>query len=142
VSCTVEIDQPPSLVFPFVIDPAHFAEWQKGVVSGHVDGDPAVGATCVMTRKVGGQERTSTSTITQYQPPDRWTIRGIDGPIRANVDVRVEPLDQATRSRVTIELVFNGHGMGKVLAPIVTSQARKEVPVSCQNLKELLERST
>jgi hypothetical protein len=40
---------------------------------------------------------------------------------------------------VTISLDFHGHGVGKLLAPLVTSQARKEVPVSCQNLKERLE---
>jgi hypothetical protein len=142
ISCTVDIDRPPSDVFPFVIDPTRFGEWQKGVVSGHLDGDPSVGSTCTMKRKIGGSERTSTSRITEYVPPLRWAIHGIDGPIRADVSVQVEPLDDAARSRVTIELDFSGHGFGRLIAPLVVSQARKEVPVSCQTLKGLLERAT
>jgi carbon monoxide dehydrogenase subunit G len=141
VVCTVDIERPPSQVFDYVTDPSRFGEWQKGVVSGHVNGDPAVGSTCTMTRKIGGSERTSTSEIITYDPPRAWAIHGIDGPIRADVQVQVEALPQAQHSRVTIQLDFSGHGLGKLLAPLVIGQARKEVPVSCQNLKGILERS-
>jgi hypothetical protein len=96
---------------------------------------------CTVTRKIGGSERTLTSTITEHDPPRRWAIHGIDGPIRADVSVLVEPVsgDPGTRSRVTIQLDFHGHGFGKLILPLVTSQARKEVTVSCQTLKEKLE---
>jgi uncharacterized protein YndB with AHSA1/START domain len=139
---TVEIERPPDEVFPYVTDPSHFDEWQNGVVSGSSEGAPAVGSRCVMKRKIGGAERISTSEITEYDPPRHWAIHGIDGPIRADVNVWIEPVDPARRSRVTIGLDFHGHGFGKLLAPYVTSQARKEVPVSCQNLKRRLESSS
>jgi carbon monoxide dehydrogenase subunit G len=141
VSCSVDIDRPPSEVFPFVTDPSRFGEWQRGVLSGQVAGEPAVGATCTMTRKIGGAARESTSQITEYEPPVRWAIRGTDGSIRAHVIVQVEALDGA-RSRVTVDLHFSGHGLGKLMAPMVISRARKEVPVSCQNLKGLLEQAS
>jgi carbon monoxide dehydrogenase subunit G len=140
VTCTVDIDRPPSEVFPFVTDPSRFGEWQRGVLSGRVAGEPAVGSTCTMTRKIGGAARQSTSQITEYEPPVRWAIRGVDGSIRAHVIVQVEPLEDA-RSRVTIDLQFSSHGLGKLMAPMVVSRARKEVPVSCQNLKGLLEQA-
>ncbi len=139
IASTVEIDRPPEMVFPYATDPAHFGEWQKGVVSGHVEGTPGVGSICTMTRKIGGADRSSTSEITEYEAPARWAIHGIDGPIRADVRVSVEPLDSGQRSRVTIALDFHGHALGKLLAPLVVSQARKEVPLSCQKLKERLE---
>jgi carbon monoxide dehydrogenase subunit G len=141
VTCTVDIDRPPSDVFPFVTDPSRFGEWQRGVLSGRVAGEPAVGSTCTMTRKIGGAARLSTSQITEYEPPVRWAIRGIDGSIRAHVIVEVEPLED-DRSRVTIDLRFSSHGLGKLMAPMVISRARKEVPVSCQNLKGLLEQAS
>jgi hypothetical protein len=139
VSCTVDINRPPSEVFPFITDPSYFGEWQQRVVSGYVAGELAVGSTCTLTRNIGGAERKSSSLITEYAPPLRWAIHGIEGPIRADASVRVEPLDAGTRSRVTIELEFSGHGFGKLMAPLVVSRARKEVPLSCQNLKGLLE---
>ena len=139
----VNIARPPDEVFSYVSDPSRFGEWQSGVVSGHIEGDgpPGVGSKCVMTRRIGGSERTSTSEITQSSPPRIWAIRGIDGPIRANVDVTVEPLSNDLESRVTIRLDFHGHGIGKMLLPMVIRQARKEVPQSCQNLKRRLESS-
>jgi len=53
-----------------------------------------------------------------------------------------EPLDLGAGSRVTVGLDFKGHGIGKFLAPLVAGQARTEVPKSCQNLKNRLERTT
>ena len=66
-------------------------------------------------------------------------MRGIDGPIRASVDVIVQPLDQ-TRSRVAIDVDFEGHGIGKVLVPLlVRRQAAKEMPENLARLKDRLE---
>jgi len=136
---SVEIDRPPEEVFAYVTDPSRFGEWQRGVVSGSLEGTPGVGQKCIMTRKIGGADRTSTSEMTDYDPPRHWAIHGIDGPVRADVNVWVDAVDPGQRSRVTIALEFHGHGLGKLLGLVVTNQARKEVPASCQKLKTLLE---
>jgi hypothetical protein len=63
----------------------------------------------------------------------------IDGPIRAVVDVTVEPLPDS-RSRLTIAVDFGGHGIGKVLVPLVVRrEARKEMPANLAALKQRLE---
>lgn len=139
---TVEIERTPEDVFPYVTDPSRFGEWQNGVVGGSQAEAPALGSKCTMTRKVGGSVRTSTLEITEYEPPRRWAVHGIDGPIRVDVQVTVEAAGSAAaaaRSRCTIQIDVHGHGFGKLLAPLVTSQTRKEVPQSCQKLKERLE---
>jgi uncharacterized protein YndB with AHSA1/START domain len=139
---TIDISCPQEEVFDYVTDPAMFAEWQSGVVTGHVDGGASavVGSKCMTTRRIGGRERESTSEITKLQPPTRWTVHGIDGPIRAIVDVTVEPLDDNARSRVTIAVDFEGHGIGAVLVPLVVRrQARSEMPANCRRLKDRIE---
>ena len=139
---TVEIGRPPDEVFAYVTDPSRFVEWQQGVVSGRIVGDEAtrVGSKCITTRRVGGSDRTTTSEITELTAPTRWADRGLDGPIRARVKVGVEPIDQETRSRVTIEVDFEGYGIGRLLVPLfVRPQARKEMPVNCRTLKDRLE---
>ena len=89
-------------------------EWQKGCLRGQLDGPTTrVGSKCTTTRSIGGREREVTTEITEYDPPRRWADRGIDGPIRAIVVVTVEPHADGTRSRLTIELDFAGHGTGK-----------------------------
>jgi len=137
----IDIARPPGEVFSYAIDPARFKDWQPGVVGGSTEGTLGVGARCIMTRRIGGSERTSTSEITDYNPPATWAIHGIDGPIRADVQVRVEPRNDGSQSHLTISLDFAGYGIGKMLLPIVVWQASKEVPQSCQKLKQLLERT-
>ncbi len=66
----VDVARPPDEVFRYVTDPARFGEWQSGVISAHIEGGApqAVGSRCVMTRRIGGSDRTSTSEITELSP--------------------------------------------------------------------------
>jgi hypothetical protein len=57
-------------------------------------------------------------------------------------DVTVEALDE-TRSRVTIDVDFEGHGIGKALVPLVVRrQAAKEMPTNLERLKDRMESTT
>jgi uncharacterized protein YndB with AHSA1/START domain len=139
---TVEIDRPPEVVFPYVIDPGTFVAWQPAVLKGALDREVCVGAICTTTRKIGGGAREIHSRITEYDPPHRWADHGIDGPIRGVVSVEVKPLDEGSRSHVTIIVDFEGHGLGKVLVPLVVRrQAAKEMPSNASRLKAALESS-
>ena len=124
-------------------DPSRFAEWQKGVVSGHMEsaGAPKVGDRCHTTRRIGFSDRPDTSELVKFEPPRQWGVRGLAGPIRAMVDVTVEPLSE-TSAQLAIALEFEGHGIGRLLVPlIVERQAKREMPVNLATLKEQLERS-
>lgn len=139
---STEIARPPSEVFAYVADPSRLTEWQESVVSARVEGGgpPAEGSKATTIRRVGPREQAMTMEMTHLSPPTRWAIRGIDGPVRGIVNGTVEPLDDGSRSRVTIELDFEGHGLGKLLVPIVVRrQAQKELPRNMRNLKERLE---
>jgi hypothetical protein len=90
-------------------------------------------------RRIGGASRTSTSEVTHIDVPRTWGVRGIDGPVRATVDVTVEPLTD-TSSRLTIAVDFDGHGIGKLLVPlIVRRHAQKEMPANVEALKRRVE---
>jgi uncharacterized protein YndB with AHSA1/START domain len=141
-SVSVEVERPAAEVFNYATDPSRFHEWQQGVVSGSMQsrGAPAVGDRCVTTRRIGGAERPATSEVVELNPPRTWAVRGIDGPIRAQVDVCVESLTDQ-RSRLTIAVNFEGHGIGKVLVPLVVRrQARAEMPGNIARLKERIEK--
>jgi hypothetical protein len=144
---STEIERPAAEVFACATDPARFSQWQKGVVDGHLDGPadasglPRPGALCVTTRRIGGTSRPVTSELACIDPPRTWGVRGIDGPIRATVDVLVEPVTDS-RSRLTISVDFTGHGIGKVLVPLmVRREARKEMPDNMAALKRMIETS-
>jgi Polyketide cyclase / dehydrase and lipid transport len=138
---SVEVERPAGEVFAYATDPTKFHTWQDGVVSGSMEsqGAPAVGDHCRTSRRIGGTQRPATSELVRLDPPRAWSVQGIDGPIRAHVDVDVQPLG-AERSRITISVDFEGRGVGKVLVPlIVRRQARAEMPKNIARLKRRVE---
>jgi hypothetical protein len=91
------------------------------------------------TRRFGKREQTQTWEVTEYEPPKTFAFHGIDGPIRVVGKGNVAPVGDGSSSRMTIELDFEGHGLGKLMLPIVRSQARKQVETDQKRLKEQLE---
>ncbi len=84
-----------------------------------------------------------TNEVTDHNPPRSFGFRGIDGPIRAIGKGTVEPVGDGTRSRFTMELDFEGHGIGKLLVPLVVRrQARSDMAKSQERLKARLESGT
>jgi uncharacterized protein YndB with AHSA1/START domain len=141
---SIEIAKPPEQVFSYVTDPSRLAEWQESLVSARAEGGgpPAAGSKVITTRRIGRRERAMTMEMTDFSPPRSWAVRGIDGPVRGIAKGTIEPLDDGARSRATIELDFEGHGLGKLLVPLVVRpQAQKEMPKNMRNLKERLESS-
>jgi Polyketide cyclase / dehydrase and lipid transport len=138
---STEVDRPAEDVFAYATDPTRFHEWQQGVVDGRMDGPgvPRLGTQCLTTRRIAGTNRSSTSRVVRLDPPTAWGVRGIDGPIRAAVDVTVQPLT-AESSRLTIAVDFEGRGIGRLLVPLVVRrEARKEMPTNLAALKRRLE---
>jgi len=138
---SVEIARRPEEVFEYLTDPAHLPEWQESVVSVQGEAPYTVGSTVIITRRVGPMERAMPSEMTELTPPLSWAVRTPSGPIRGGASGTVEPLDDGERSRVTIAVDLHGHGIGKVLMPlIVRRQVEKEMPRNMKKLKERLER--
>jgi uncharacterized protein YndB with AHSA1/START domain len=138
---TIDIARTPEDVFRYATDPTRFAEWQHDVVRVQTDGAGAlgVGSRFTTVRRIGGVERTLRQEITDVTPTTSWAARSVEGPIRANATISIEPLDGGDRSRVTFSLDFEGHGLGSMILPLVRRQAAKGAPMSYQNLKNLLE---
>lgn len=137
---SVEVARSAEDVYAYATDPARFGEWQQGVVSARTEpAAPGGPPRCVTVRRIGFAERASTSQVVYSDSPRAWSVRGIDGPIRAAVDVSVTPVADV-RCRVTISVDFEGHGIGKLLVPLVVRpQAGKEMPTSIAALKYRLE---
>ncbi|MEV5875583.1 SRPBCC family protein [Streptomyces sp. NPDC052101] len=139
----IDVDRSPGDVWAYVSDPAHLPEWQESAVSvEQLDDEPfGLGSRIRITRHVGGRDMPMTMQVTEFEPPHSWGLRGIDGPVRGRVHGEVTPLADG-RTRVTMDMDFEGHGIGKVLLPLVVRpQVRKELPHNEQLLKERLEQT-
>ncbi|MEV0640383.1 SRPBCC family protein [Streptomyces sp. NPDC050619] len=141
----IDVDRSPDEVYAYVTDPSHLTEWQLSAVrADRLDEGPLhTGSRVRVTRRIGSRERLMTVEFTEHTPPHSWGLHGVDGPVRPRVHGEIEPLDEGRRSRVTLEIDFEGHGLGKVLVPLVVRpQLRKELPRDEQLLKERLEQRT
>ena len=141
IAHSVEIQRRPDEVFAYVTDPSRFTEWQTAVVSARAEGDGPLqkGSRMLMTRRIGKRELTATSEYTEYDSPRSYAFRVLDGPVRALGKGTLEPLGEGDRTRFTFEIDFEGHGIGKLLVPIIVRQAQKELAQSHEDLKRTLE---
>jgi uncharacterized protein YndB with AHSA1/START domain len=139
---SIEISRSPEEVFAYVTDPSRLPEWQGGVVRAErLGGGPvAVGTRAIVTRRIGRREQRMTVEIMELDPPRRFAIRSLDGPVRGENRGTIEPLDHGRRSRVRYELDLRGHGFGKLLVPLVAQrQAQRGTPRNLEKLKARLE---
>jgi uncharacterized protein YndB with AHSA1/START domain len=129
---TIEIDRPADEVFAYLTDPTRFPDWQPDVLSVRMEtGRSGVGSQFTTTRRIGRTDRTMTQEVTDHNPPVRWAVNGVEGPIRPHASITVDPLDGGARSRVTFTLGFEGHGIGIPLVSMVTGwQPRPRPPAT------------
>jgi uncharacterized membrane protein len=139
---SIEIDRRPDEVFAYLDDVTRHGEWQDQIVSVEPQGEGPlkVGSRVTETRSVPGGNRSMTYEITEHDPPRRSAFRVLDGPIRAVGTISVDPLVDGSRSKLTISIDFQAHGLaGKVLLPVAKNQARKQIPKDQAKMKALLE---
>ena len=139
---SIEVARRPEDVFSYATDFARFPEWQVGAVTANpIDGSPAgPGARAAVTRKVGPGRFARTEMISRYHPPRTWTVEGVGGPLTANVHGTIEPVRDGAGSQVTIDMDFEGHGIGRFFIPgVARFAAKRQLPKNLQNLKRVLE---
>jgi uncharacterized membrane protein len=138
---SIEIARRPEEVFAYLDELERHGEWQEEIVSSKLEteGPTHVGSRATDTRRMPGGPRDMTYEIVEHDPPRKTSFRGVDGPVRVVGTVTVEPLDDGSRSRVTLQLDLEGHGIGKLFAPLARRQARKQIPNDQLQLKDRLE---
>jgi hypothetical protein len=139
---SIEIARSPAEVFAYLDQLDRHGEWQESIVStsGVSSGPVGVGTRATDKRRApGGMKVDATYEIVEYESPRRLRFQVVNGPVRPAGTVTVEALDGGTRSRVTLELAFQGHGIGKLFAPMARRQAVKMLPADQLRLKQRLE---
>jgi uncharacterized membrane protein len=138
---SVEIDRRPEDVFAYLDQVERHGEWQSQIVSATVEteGPVGVGTRVREIRKMGGREQDASYEITVHDPPHKTAFRGVVGPVRPVGAVTVEPIDDSSKTRVSIEFDLVGYGIGKLIAPFARMQARKSIAASQAQLREKLE---
>jgi hypothetical protein len=105
------------------------------------EGPVGVGTVFVSTVKDAGMTTNREIEITEFDPPRsfRWaeTSKNIVTSKRGGYDL--EPTAGGTN--VTIFNELEGHGFGKLIAPLALKAARKDAPAFAQRIKDAIEAS-
>jgi len=139
-SSTLDIDRTPEVVFGYATDPTKFPEWQPDIVSVEWEGAGGlVGSRFTTKRRVPGGVQSYVQEVVEIKPFRSFVVKGIEGMLRPDASVFVEPIDDGLHSRVTFTLTYSASGAGRLLVPLVERATPKQANRSYQRLKEILE---
>jgi carbon monoxide dehydrogenase subunit G len=139
---TVVIDRPIEYVFAYlaagVNDPDFSPRVQK--ITKSTDGPPGVGTVFVSTVKDAGMTTTREFELTEFEAPKkiRWTERSKNIVMAKEGGYDLEPAGAGTK--VTIYNELEGHGIGKLIAPLALRAARKDAPNFARRIKAAAEK--
>ena len=137
---TLDIDRSPEMVYGYATDPTKFPEWQADVVSVEWEGAGGrLGSRFTTKRRVPGGVQSYVQEVTELKPFKSWAVKGIEGTLRPNASIDVEPIDGGSRSRVTFSLSYGSSRAGRLLIPLVERATSKQAHRSYERLKEILE---
>jgi len=140
---TVVIDRPIEDVFAFLADGENDPKFSPRVleIAKTTAGPPGVGTVYASTVKDAGVKTKREFKLTEFEQPTRirWTEQS-----KNLVTAREGGYDLARegdRTRVTIHNVLEGHGPGKLIAPLALRAARKGAPDFGKAIKAAVEAS-
>jgi hypothetical protein len=141
---TVEIDRPVAEVFAFLADGTNDPKFSPRVqqIARTTDGPTAVGTVYASTVKDAGVTTKREFRITEFEPDVkiRWaeTSKNLVTASEGGYDFASI---SATRTRLRIFNVLDGHGFGKLIAGVALRAARKDADAFAQRIKTAVEAS-
>jgi uncharacterized protein YndB with AHSA1/START domain len=121
VEHTLEIARPREEVFDYLTDVSRLPEWQSSAESAELEGELREGARIKEVRTFMGRRATSTMEVTEYDPPRRFSLHVVEGPIEYAVEHALEAVDGRTR------VTFVGRGETKRVPRLMHGAVRRAV---------------
>jgi uncharacterized protein YndB with AHSA1/START domain len=138
VELTIEIARAPEEVFGYLTDVEQLPRWQKSLREARADGPFQLGTRIIEQRSLFGHKGETELEVTAFEPARRLTLETLRGPVKLEVDHRLEPdNDGGTSLRVTA--TGRPKGALRLAGPAVEAGARQELKRDFERLKAILE---
>jgi uncharacterized protein YndB with AHSA1/START domain len=140
---TTLVDRPIEDVFAFLADGTNDPKFSPRVleIAKTSDGPVGVGTVYRSTVKDAGVKTNREFEITEFEAPTRirWAERSKNQVTASEGGYDLAP--EGTGTRVTLHNVLEGHGFGKLIAPLALRQARKGADEFGRAIKTAVEAS-
>jgi uncharacterized protein YndB with AHSA1/START domain len=123
---TVVIDRPIEDVFAFLADGENDPKFSPRVlqIAKTTDGPPGVGTVYASTVKDAGMKTKREFQLTVFEPFTRIRWAELSKNLVTAPEGGYDLVREGTGSRVTVYNVLEGHGLGKLIAPLALRSAR------------------
>ena len=124
---TVVIDRPIDEVFAFLANGENDPKFSPRVleIAKTTDGPTGVGTVYASTVKDAGVKTRRALKLTEFDPPTRIRWAEVSKNLVTAPDGGYDLAREGSGTRVTIYNVLEGHGLGKLIAPLALRSARK-----------------
>lgn len=140
---TVVIDRPIDEVFAFLADGENDPKFSPRVreIAKTTDGPPGVGTVYASTVNDAGMKTKRQFKLTEFEPPTRIRWAEVSKNLVTAPEGGYDLAPETSGTRVTIYNVLEGHGGGKLIAPLALRSARKGADKFGRAIKAAVEAS-
>jgi uncharacterized protein YndB with AHSA1/START domain len=137
---SLEIAAAPGEVFPWLADSELRLRWMGALVESEplTDGPPELGSRYRDVFEDHGQRVELEAELVEVEPDERLTARLMSKGFESTSSQRLEAAGGGTRLTATLETRYTMLA-AKLLAPLVTRHAQKQLEADLARLKELVE---
>ena len=140
---TVVIDRPIEEVFAFVADGENDPKFSPRVleIAKTTDGPPGVGTVYASTVKDAGMKTKREFRLTAFDEPTRIRWAEVSKNLVTAPEGGYDLAREGDGTRLTVFNVLEGHGPGKLIAPLALRSARKGADDFARSIKAAVEAS-
>ena len=137
---SVEIAAAPGDVFPWLADPERRLRWMGALVESEslTEGPPELGSRYRDVFEDHGQRIELEAELVEVEPGERLTARLVSRGFESTSSQRLEADGAGTRLTAAVETRYTMLA-ARLLAPLVTRHAQKQLEADLARLKELVE---
>ena len=134
---TVLIDRPPADVFAYLTDVSKLPEWQSSASEASVEGEMRLGAHIHEVRSLLGRRGESTLEVTEYEPPRKFSLRVVSGPLPYEVQHTLT--DENGRTRLDWVAEADTSKFPRIAVRMVAGAVEAQFKADLERLKSVLE---
>ena len=140
---TAHIDRPVEEVFAFLADGENDPKFSPRVIeiAKATDGPPGVGTVYASTVKDAGMKTTREFRLTEFDPPTRIRWTEVSKNLVTAPEGGYDLAPDGDGTRLTVHNELEGHGIGKLLAPLAVRAAQKDADAFAERIKRAIESS-